>query len=151
MLPLSARLRPNEGQVAARVMDGEAIMINLSNGMYYSMDGVGGLIWEMIEGRHSLGEIAEAIAVHHEVLPEQAQVDLQLLVEELVQESLVQVADDRAPSGASQRPAPRERTLYEPPQLTTYRDMGDLLALDPPTPGGAQEFLWREPDGLSSA
>jgi hypothetical protein len=132
-------------------MDGEAIMINLSNGMYYSMDGVGGLIWEMIEGRHSLEEITAAIVVHHGVLPEQAEADVQRLVEELVQENLVQVSDDQAPRGESQREAPRQRLAYEPPQLTVYRDMGDLLALDPPTPGGAQEFLWREPDGLSSA
>jgi hypothetical protein len=149
MLALRTRLRPNEGQVAARVMDGEAIMINLSNGMYYSMDGVGGLIWEMIEGRHSLEEIAATIVLHHDVLPEQAQADVQRLVEELVQENLVQVSDDQAPNGAGQREAPEEQLCYEPPQLTTYRDMGDLLALDPPTPGGAQEFLWREPDGLA--
>jgi hypothetical protein len=147
MLPLSIRLRPNEGQVAARVMDGEAIMINLSNGMYYSMDGVGGLIWEMIERRHSLDEMA----VQYDVLPEQVRADVQRVVEELLQEDLVQAADDRAPSVGSERDPPQERSAYEAPQLVTYRDMGDLLALDPPTPGGAQEFLWREPDGLSSA
>ena len=138
MLAMRTRLRPNEGQVAARVMDGEAIMINLSSGMYYSIDGVGGLIWEMIEGRHSLEEIAAAVVARHDVLRDQAQADVQRLVEELMEENLVQVSDDQAPSGASQREASEERLNYEPPQLVTYRDMGDLLALDPPTPGRAQ-------------
>ena len=38
-------LVPNVAEVAAKVMDGEAILINLANGMYYSMDGAGGFLW----------------------------------------------------------------------------------------------------------
>ena len=62
MFTLQNRLRPNEAEVAAKVLDGEAIIINLSNGIYYSMDKVGGLIWEMIERGRSLQEIVESIA-----------------------------------------------------------------------------------------
>ena len=42
MLTLQNRLRPNEEEVAGKVMDGDAIIINLSNGIYYSMDKVRG-------------------------------------------------------------------------------------------------------------
>ena len=45
MLSLQSCLRPNEEEVAAKVMDGEAILINLSSGIYYSMDKVGGVLW----------------------------------------------------------------------------------------------------------
>ena len=34
-------------------------MINLSNGMHYSLDKVGGKIWEMLESGRSLSDIAE--------------------------------------------------------------------------------------------
>ena len=34
-------LKPNSDGVASKIVDGEAILINLSNGMYYSMDAVG--------------------------------------------------------------------------------------------------------------
>jgi hypothetical protein len=33
---------------------------------------------------------------------------------------------------------------YEQPQLNIYRDMGDLLALDPPTPR-LEATAWKEP------
>lgn len=33
---------------------------------------------------------------------------------------------------------------YEAPVLNIYRDMGDLLALDPPTPG-LDTFNWKDP------
>ena len=63
MLKLDDHLRPNGEEVAAKVMDGEAILINLSNGMYYSMDKVGGFIWELIEGGYSIQQVVVAITV----------------------------------------------------------------------------------------
>ena len=42
---LQSRLKPNEEEVAAKVLDGEAILINLSNGAYYSTDKRGAFIW----------------------------------------------------------------------------------------------------------
>ncbi len=55
MLTLNDRLRPREEEVASKVIDGEAIIINLANGVYYSMDKVGALVWECTPGRTQLG------------------------------------------------------------------------------------------------
>ena len=99
MLSLQSRLRPNEAEVAAKVLDGEAIIINLSNGMYYSMDRVGGLIWEMIEGQSSLEETVAEIIARYDVSPQQAQADVQRVADELVQEKLVM------PRGRFHKPA----------------------------------------------
>jgi hypothetical protein len=135
MLGLQSRLRPNEEEVAAKVMDGEAILINLSNGIYYSMDKVGGVVWELIEKRYSLEEIREAISGRYEVSPEQAQADVERLANELLQENLVLEADDAAPRETLQLGDSQQRESYQSPQLNIYRDMGALLALDPPVPG----------------
>ena len=113
------------------------------------MDKVGGLIWEMVEGRHSLEEMVEATVARYEVSCEQAQVDVERLAAELVQEKLVIVADDDAPRAEHQPGNLQQRLPYESPQLNIYRDMGDLLALDPPMPGLA-EMTWKEPDDESS-
>ena len=59
---LQTCLQANATEVAAKVLDGEAILINISNGVYHSMDGVGAFLWELIERRHSLEQIASAIA-----------------------------------------------------------------------------------------
>jgi len=144
MLTLQNRLRPNEAEVAAKVLDGEAIIINLSNGMYYSMDKVGGLLWEMIEGGHSLQEIIGAIVSRYDVSDKQAQADVERLAGELKQENLVILSDLAPAPWGNEKTQPQERKPYEPPRLNIYRDMGDLLALDPPMPT-LQEIPWKEP------
>jgi hypothetical protein len=144
MLKLQTRLRPNSEEVAAKVMDGEAILINLSNGIYYSMDKVGGMIWELVEKGYSLEEMATTIVRHYEVAAEQAQADVERLAAEFLQEKLVLEAD-----GLSPRAIPingsQQREPYEAPQLNIYRDMGDLLALDPPIPG-LEATSWEDSD-----
>ena len=145
MLALHDRLRAREEEVAAKVIDGEAILINLANGIYYSMDKVGGLIWEMVEGGHSLEEVVAAVVTRYEVDREQAEADVRRLAEELLQENLVRVSEDGVYSAAKSEPGERELRLYDAPRLNIYRDMGDLLALDPPTPG-LQDIAWKEAD-----
>ena len=58
MLRGDCRLKLDSGAVAAEVIDGEAIMINLANATYYSIAGVGAFIWELLVERCSLDEIA---------------------------------------------------------------------------------------------
>jgi len=67
MLGLHSRLRRNEEEVAAKVMDGEAIIINLSNGCYYSMERTGGAIWGMVEAGYSLDEMVEDLLRRYDV------------------------------------------------------------------------------------
>jgi Coenzyme PQQ synthesis protein D (PqqD) len=143
MITAQSRFRAREEEVAAKVMDGEAILINLSNGIYYSMDKAGGLVWEMVEGRRSVEEMAACIVARYEVSAEQARADLERLMEELVQENLVTEAEEGTAGSGVSEPAVTERLPYEAPKLNIYRDMGDLLALDPPTPG-LQDLSWKE-------
>jgi Coenzyme PQQ synthesis protein D (PqqD) len=96
MLTLNDHLQPRGDEVAAKVIDGEAIIINLANGIYYSMDKVGGLIWEMIEGKQTLEEIITATVARYDVSREQAQVDVELLVNELLRENLITAAENGA-------------------------------------------------------
>src|SRR5688572_16621790 len=96
MLTLTDRLRPRDEEVASKVIDGEAIIINLSSGVYYSMDKAGALIWEMIERRHSLVEMVEILGRRYGVSPEQAEADVRRLSQELLNEALVVLSDDEA-------------------------------------------------------
>jgi hypothetical protein len=144
VLTPTSRLRPNEAEVAAKVMDGEAIIINLSNGMYYSMDGVGGLIWGMIADGHSLEDIVSSVLESYDVSPDEARRDVGRVAAELVEERLVLVADPASPSPPRPAANGRQKLPYAAPELQKYRDMGDLLALDPPMPG-LKEFPWQEP------
>ena len=143
-MSIPTRLIVNEEELSAKVIDGEAIIINFSNGIYYSLDGVGGVVWEMIEKGYSLEDMITAISSHYEVSPETVKTDLENLQGELVQENLVNVSTENRPQGAPPKWEIQKNGSYDSPKLNIYRDMGQLLALDPPMPG-LHEMNWKEP------
>ena len=136
MLSPGARFRVCDERVVARVFDGEAVIIDLSSGVYYSLQQTGTLVWELIGARHGLAEIETAVVEGHDVLPEQARADVRRLVGDLLDEGLVvQLDTDASAHGPSAPPArAAERRPYTPPVLEIFRDVTDLLAIDPPMP-----------------
>jgi len=134
MVPPAQPLCINTDLVAAEIVDGEAVIINLSNGLYYTMDKVGAEVWQLIERRRSVQQMASEIAARYGVDPEAVLGDLGPVVAELVAEGLVltengSAAPDDAPVGLPQPSAP-----YTKPAVTRYADMSEVLALDPPLP-----------------
>lgn len=146
MLTLQTRLRPNEQEIAAKVVDGEAIMINLSTGMYYSMGETGAVVWELLAGGHSLEDISMTLARRYDVAREHAQADVERLAAQLLEENLVTLSDSTAPPAALPGVAGVTRTPYSAPKLDIFRDIGHLVALDPPMPG-LTNLPWTEPSG----
>ncbi len=126
------RLEPNEAEAAAKTYDDEVIFMNLTTGVYASIESQGALLWEAIGKRHSLREIAEVLAQHYEVASAQALNDLRELAVQLLREGMVRASSASEPTGATASAA--SRRPYEAPRLVIYRDMEDLLALDPPLP-----------------
>lgn len=133
---------PNTKEIAYEVLDGEAVLINLSNGMYYSIEGVGGRVWELIEGGQTLTTIKRIILAFYEIGEQQVEKDLNAFIEELIDENLVVPAE--APAAEIESANFATPQSYASPKLNIYRDMGDLLALDPPMPG-LKDIPWKEP------
>jgi hypothetical protein len=141
MLNRSDCLEPNLRRAAAEVIDGEAIIIDLESGVYYSMPGIGGEIWTMIAARRSIDSMLEEILATYDVAADRALGHLEEVVGRLLAEGLVQVSGTEDSARVVARDAPRRP--YTPPKLDAYRDMEDLLALDPPAPGMNQIF-WND-------
>jgi hypothetical protein len=131
------RLRINDDEVAAEIVDGEAVVINLGTGMYYTLAGTGCEAWAMIEQRLTLAEMSETLATRYRVAPATVLIDLQRLAGELLDEGLVRVTSDAggAVSRVDATSAPSAAgCAYAPPDLCRYTDMAEVLALDPPLP-----------------
>ena len=128
------RLGPNTADVAAKVIDGEAIIMNLSNGLYFSMDEVGSAVWEMIEAGFSLDEMSDRLQARYAADRETITGDLNRIAKQLLQEGLVVETEAGAPRNDA-AVVDGEPGTYSAPTLTRYDDMADLLALDPPMPG----------------
>ena len=129
------RLRTNRTQIAAKLMDGEVIIIHLITGTYYNTDNVGAWAWMLISQERPLGEIISAIAKYYSLPLDQVESDVFGFVEELMNEGLVEQESHEAETSQTplELPAPPEAP-YTSPRLAIYRDMADLLALDPPMP-----------------
>lgn len=130
---MTMRYRLKADNIAATVIDGEAIIVNLTTGVYYSMDTVGGEIWQMIEQGLSVPRISALVVARYQVGEERARTDVEALVGKLSAEDLIAPSDEPALAGSE--PVMAVRRPYVTPTLEIYRDMGDLLALDPPMPG----------------
>jgi hypothetical protein len=138
------RLCSNEPDIASKIIDGEAILINLRTGAYYSLRGAGAVAWYAIRGHRTRREIVEILAASYPDAARTAEMDLDDLLRALAAEHLVRVSsEDRAidgdRAGLLELPAP-----YATPALETFSDMQDLLALDPPSPG-VLDGLMRRP------
>ena len=127
-------LKPNSDEVASKIVDGEAILINLLNGMYYSMDSVGGFIWSLIEAGHSQESIAEAVADHYGIARKTAIQDVATLIGELTEENLIVSVTGEAVAGSHEIDDTSAPEAYTAPRVNKFDDMVDLFALDPPLP-----------------
>jgi len=139
------RLCPNEPDIASKIIDGEAILINLQTGAYYSLRDAGALVWHALRGHATRTEILEAVVAACSGRPSTLDADIAALLAALRDEHLIRVSERSATMEAAE-PPPAVPAIYQPPVLEKFTDMEELLALDPPTPG-ALDNLMRQPFG----
>lgn len=125
----------NSPKVIHETIDGETVLVNLDSGNYYSFEGVGVDVWNLIETGIDGKGIIEAIARRYAGEPKAVEEAIHHFVKELEQEALV-VADGEGEKGIergtnSSVETTIERRPFEAPVLNKYTDMQDLLLLDP--------------------
>jgi hypothetical protein len=132
------RLELNSADVAAKDIDGEILVMNVANGMYYSLDGAGAAAWRLLTASHSLRQTADVLASVYGVDPAATLDHVTDLAIQLVDEGLVSVAGGSTSIEARTMADMDADGPYAAPRLNSYSDMADLLALDPPMPGLAE-------------
>ena len=85
-------------QVAARIIDGEAVIVLPESGQVNVLNEVGSRIWELIDGTRSVGEITEIIVAEYDVTAEQAEGDMDEFIQELVENKMLVLADEKVAS-----------------------------------------------------
>ena len=74
----------NAQAVNAEVIEGEAIVINVTTGVYYSLDGAGAYIWELLTSGASVAECVQAVMDRYQVPAEQVRADVTEIVSQLI-------------------------------------------------------------------
>lgn len=89
-------LSPSAVVVAARDqvsadLEGEAVILNLADGVYYGLDGVGARIWELLREPRTAADLRDVITAEYDVDADAAWRDLSTLLAELAARRLVQI------------------------------------------------------------
>ena len=82
-----------KNQVSADLA-GEAVILNLESGVYYSLDDVGAYIWSLIQEPRTVNEIRDAILEEYEVEPDRCERDIVALLEQLADAGLIESRDE---------------------------------------------------------
>lgn len=126
------RFRVNTPTVTHEIIDGEAVIINLDSGNYYSLVEEGSFIWSLVEKGASASELQNAIRKSYQGDAQEIDRGVQELLAQLQQENLI-VLVDGAEAALEVAPGNNndEKPLFNPPSLNKYSDMQELLLLDP--------------------
>lgn len=71
----------------------ETVLLNFKSGVYYGLDAVGTLIWNLIQQPRTVKELRDAILNEYQVEPEQCERDLLALLEKLKAARLIELSD----------------------------------------------------------
>ena len=130
----SDRFAINSPAVVSEIIDGEAVIMNLKSGHYFSIQGSGALIWDWIGQGHSLGSLIESTNKAFSAEPDHIATHVHRFIDALLEHELVRPIE-RVDEAAASPPAPAEVTgspaPFEVPLVEVFNDMQDLLLLDP--------------------
>lgn len=80
----------NDNNVAWRLVDGEAVIINTKTTYYYSLNQTGTFVWQLLgEQPHSLEQLIEKVAAYYVQPPDSVRADVIAIIEHLEQEELI--------------------------------------------------------------
>lgn len=79
-------------KVTDRIIEDEAVILNLDNGQYYTLNYVGTLIWKMLGKQKTLEEISAALKAEYKVDEAHLNKDIASLISNLEHESLIEKA-----------------------------------------------------------
>ena len=127
------RFRVNTPTVTHEIIDGEAVIINLDSGNYYSLVDVGSFIWGLFEMGSSANDVRNQVLHTYDADATDVDRSVQELLVQLQQENLIvpveEAASDLSPAAPSRNN--HEKKSFNPPMLHKYSDMQELLLLDP--------------------
>ena len=110
-------------RVASRVLDGEAVVINLESGVYVGLNGTATAIWQQIEAApRSVDALAAALASAYGAAPGEVEADVRFFLEILATEGLVSADGDPTPVDGIVGDGP-----YLAPMAERYESLDELM------------------------
>ena len=78
--------------ILAANVDGELVMMSMEAGNYYSIGGIGTLVWELLAEPKSMDELVDNVVADYDVERERCAADVAVFVDELLGLKLIESA-----------------------------------------------------------
>jgi hypothetical protein len=88
MIGLESRPRSVD-RVAVQRVDGQAILLHVDTGRYYSLDEVSGQIWDLCDGNHSVAAITAEVCREYEAPADAVERDVLAFLMKMAEERLL--------------------------------------------------------------
>jgi hypothetical protein len=126
------RFKPRSSDVVSEVIDGEAVIMDLRNGHYFSARQEAAPVWQAIVSGQSDAEILHRLCRDFDADLVYLRAELDGYIETLLRHALI-VLDVAGQEIAGETPdtIPRGQRPFPPLVLEAFQDMEELLLLDP--------------------
>ena len=81
-------------ELAAADLGEEVAILNLTNGVYYSLNPVGARIWSLIQEPRSVRDVCNTLVAQYDVDSDRCEQDAIALLQQLAENDLIDVVDD---------------------------------------------------------
>ena len=126
MITPETTLTVRSGDLVHETVDGEVVIVDLANGVYFSTDGVGAVVWGLLAAGTNLQRLSEWAKAAFPTQPEAAE-EVSMFVREVHAQNLLVESADAVGGDLSADGPP----MYAAPTLQAFNDMESLLLLDP--------------------
>jgi Coenzyme PQQ synthesis protein D (PqqD) len=119
-------------RMVAEVIDDEVIIVDLKDGTYHSITGPGTVIWQALAAGQLHDEVVNTLQQYFDIAADGAAAEVDSVVSKLVEHALLrprQSTECQTPN--SRLPIPSQKAPFEQSEIAVYRDMEDVLRLDP--------------------
>ena len=76
-------------------LNGEAVLLNLKNGVYYGLNEVGAEVWSLLQQPKTIPQIRDALLEMYDVEPRECEAALLALLQKLADAQLIELTDEK--------------------------------------------------------
>jgi hypothetical protein len=120
----------NAPSVVSETIEGEAIVINLETGCYYSLAGIAGEWWDFLLESGRCDQARSWLASRYDAPPDALVAAWDEFVGKLVDEQLIREVPPQVEAGELPPPGGMKQT-FAAPLIHKFEDMKEMLLLDP--------------------
>jgi hypothetical protein len=122
--------RVDEPNVISETFENEIVAINFESGNYYGMAKAALEIWRLLKRGASEEAMVRHLAARYEAEPAVIAEAMDRFLARLREQELIVETEAEEAAGGTEHPQ-NARKPWEPPELSVYDDMKDLLLIDP--------------------